>query len=372
MRSNASATPSRPGGKTIRGADHGRPGSRGAWKPHAWSLLKRLVAALRAGSPALARSSRHWITFCGLLLLLVGAAAAQVPDWRPAGSAQTAAPEPITPIPPPPAADPLKLSLGERLFGDARLSGDGKRACSSCHDVRSNGAGRNRHDAAPDGSELSFNTPTVFNSALSFRLNWEGNFRTVEAQVQASLESPRIMASSIDDVVTRLNADRETVSEFEQAYGGKPDRASLLDAVATYERSLLTPDSRFDRWLGGDGTALSLAERNGYRLFKSLGCVSCHQGVNVGGNLFERLGVFHPLASPKPEILRVPSLRNVATTAPYFHDGSAPTLVEAVRRMGIAQLNRTLSEQQIEGIVAFLSTLTGTYRGDPVVATAAR
>ncbi|MBV8120512.1 MAG: c-type cytochrome [Alphaproteobacteria bacterium] len=156
--------------------------------------------------------------------------------------------------------------------------------------------------------------------------------------------------------------------QFEEAYGHPPDRSSLLDAIATYVQSLLTPGSRFDRWLGGDAAALSAEELNGYQLFKSLGCVSCHQGVNVGGNLFERHGIFHPLASPKPEILRVPSLRNVATTPPYFHDGSAPTLQEAVRQMGHAQLDQKLSDQQVDAIVGFLNTLTGTYRGSPVVA----
>jgi cytochrome c peroxidase len=161
---------------------------------------------------------------------------------------------------------------------------------------------------------------------------------------------------------------REMVRQFTKAYGHGPDRGSLLDAIATYEQSLLTPGSRFDRWLGGDTAALSAEEQHGYGLFKSLGCISCHQGVNVGGNLFQRHGICHPLASPTPEILRVPSLRNVATTPPYFHDGSAPTLGEAVRRMGTAQLDRTLSEEQIEAIVAFLNTLTGTYRGAPILA----
>jgi cytochrome c peroxidase len=130
----------------------------------------------------------------------------------------------------------------------------------------------------------------------------------------------------------------------------------------------LTPGSRFDRWLGGEAAALSPEEQKGYQLFKSIGCVSCHQGVNVGGNLFERHGIFHPLASPKPEILRVPSLRNVAVTPPYFHDGGAPTLDEAVRKMAEAQLDQTLSDQQIKVIVAFLNTLTGTYRGAPLTA----
>jgi cytochrome c peroxidase len=262
----------------------------------------------------------------------------------------------------------LKVALGERLFADPRLSGDGSRACASCHDIRTNGADANRHDEAPDGSEIFFNTPTVFNAALSFRLGWEGKFRTLEAQVEAIVENPQIMGSSVEEVLRRLRADPELVGRFERAYDHGPDRADLLDAIATYERSLLTPGSPFDRWLGGDAAALSAEEQDGYQQFKSIGCISCHQGVNVGGNLFERQGVFHPLASPPPEIVRVPSLRNVATTPPYFHDGSAPTLDEAVRRMANAQLDQTLSDQQITAIVAFLKTLTGTYRGAPIVA----
>ena len=310
---------------------------------------------------------RNLCAWGGLALLLsIGEAATEVPASLPPGSRVIAEQEPITAIPPPPAAMPSKLALGERLFEDTRLSHDGTRACSSCHDIHSNGADGNQRDTAPDGSRLAFNTTTVFNAALSFRFNWEGNFRTLEAQAEASLDNPGVMATSIDEVIGRLNADPETVHRFTEAYGHGPDREGLLDAITTYERSLLTPASRFDRWLEGDREALSAEEQNGYQLFKSLGCSSCHEGVNVGGNLYERHGIFHPLASPKPEVLRVPSLRNVATTPPYFHDGSAPTLSEAVRRMASAQLDRTLSDQQNDAIFAFLGTLTGMYRAAPV------
>jgi cytochrome c peroxidase len=271
--------------------------------------------------------------------------------------------EPITPVPAPPAADPLKVALGERLFGDPRLSRDNTRKCSSCHDLETNGASRNVQDGALDGSHLSFNTATVFNSALSFRHGWEGEFRTLEAQAAATLQNPRIMGSRIDDVVGKLSRDPDLVSQFEEAYGHGPDSPSILDAIATFERSLVTPGSRFDRWLAGDTQALSAQQIDGYRLFKSLGCVSCHQGVNVGGNLFQRHGIFQPLARAEPEILRVPSLRNVATTAPYFHDGSAPTLDDAVRKMATAQLNSMLTDQQVDDIVAYLQSLTGTYQG---------
>ena len=154
------------------------------------------------------------------------------------------------------------------------------------------------------------------------------------------------------------------------AYGREPNGAALLDAIATYERSLVTPGGRFDRWLAGDAGAITPEELSGYQVFKSLDCISCHQGVNVGGNLFQRHGIFRPVGSAEPTLVRVPSLRNVATTPPYFHDGSTPTLSEAVKKMGIAQLDRELTDQQVAAIVAFLNTLTGTYRGQEVGASA--
>jgi cytochrome c peroxidase len=170
----------------------------------------------------------------------------------------------------------------------------------------------------------------------------------------------------VEEALRKLQADPDVARQFREAFGHEADGAELLGAIAAYERTLLTPGSRFDRWLEGDVTAITAEEFAGYQLFKSLGCVSCHQGVNVGGNLYERHGVFHPLASPKPEILRVPSLRNVAVTPPYFHDGSAATLSQAVKQMASAQLDRTLTDDQTKAIVAFLNTLTGTYLGKPV------
>ena len=316
--------------------------------------------------PAVSRAGRRSLWICLTLLLLAIGAAAQAPDFEPSEAKPLADQEPITPIPPPPAAEPLKLALGERLFGDQRLSADGKLACSSCHDLRTNGAGGGQ-TVAHDASKPAFDTLTVFNAPLNFRLNWEGNFRDLGAQAESSLESPVNMRTSVDEVLRKLNADPQMVQQFHAAYGRAPDRTSFLDALAIFEKSLLTPGSRFDRWLGGETSALSPGELAGYQLFKSLGCSSCHQGVNVGGNLFERQGVFRPLVPGKPEIVRVPSLRNVATTAPYFHDGGTPTLEEAVRKMAAAQLDRTLTDQQVGSLVAFLKTLTGTYRGVAVV-----
>jgi cytochrome c peroxidase len=310
-------------------------------------------------------SASAWAYAAAALLL--------VPGYLAPGSGSThesntppALDEPITPVPPPPAFDQRKVALGEQLFRDVRLSRWNTHGCSTCHDPDSNGS--TEHTAALIRSQAghNFDVPTIFNAALSFRLSWEGKYRSLEEQAAASLVSHTTMNSSVQETVAKLNDDPAETQQFRNTYGHGPDAASLLDAIATYERSLVTPGSRFDRWLAGDASALSAQELAGYRLFKSLGCVSCHQGVNVGGNLFQRHGIFRPLGRREPVMLRVPSLRNVAQTAPYFHDGSARTLEDAVRKMGAAQLNFNLSDEQITTIVAFLHTLTGNYKGHPV------
>ena len=313
------------------------------------------------------RSASWWRTVAVVSLvlfcLMLSSAHAQPLGPAPASNSTD---EPITAISSPPTIDPLKVKLGERLFDDPRLSHDNSRSCSSCHDLSTNGASPRRRDIGLDGSELPFNTLTVFNAALSFRFGWEGKVRTAESDVRSSLGNPKIMASSPSEVAEKLGADPEMRNKFVVAYGRRPDAYNIVDAITSFQRTLVTPGSRFDRWLAGDANALSTGELDGYDLFKSLGCVSCHQGVNIGGNLFQRHGIFHPLASPDPAILRVPSLRNVATTPPYFHDGSAPTLDDAVRKMGRAQLNTLLTDPQVTAIVAFLHSLTGNYRGKPV------
>ena len=327
---------------------------------------------MRLTAPSRRCCSRSLALRTGWLLLalvhLSGAwpASAQSLDLPPAMR-----PEPITPISAPAALDPRRVVLGERLFQDRRLSHDNTHSCGSCHDTSTNGASANARDLATDGRPLSFNTPTVFNVALNFRLNWEGNLRTLEAEVEQGLLNPATMMSSAQEAVGKLSGDAAMVRQFREAYGRAPDIPALLDAIATYERSLTTPGSRFDRWLAGETNAITSEELSGYQLFKSFGCISCHQGINVGGNLLQRHGIFRLLGTPDPPLIRVPSLRNVAVTAPYFHDGSASTLAVAVRRMGLAQLNRELSDSQVALIVSFLNTLTGSYRGREVVPPAA-
>jgi cytochrome c peroxidase len=304
---------------------------------------------------------------CLVVALLIGVPAilTQMPDRR--GSAElgpelelaSLGGQPLGAIAALPNLDPRKVALGKRLFHDPRLSGSGRRACASCHDLATNGA-----LSGPRTTRLD--TPTVFNAVFSYRFGWEGEDRTLEANALATLEGEMIAQGVAPErIYARLRDDPAMAHAFEAIYRQEPSGETIADALAEFERSLVTP-SRFDRWLKGDQKALNGVEQQGYRTFIRLGCVSCHQGRNVGGNLMQRHGIFRKLASAQPAIVRVPSLRNVAETAPYFHDGSAATLEDAVRRMASAQLNRDLSDQEIALVAAFLRSLTGTYDGSPV------
>jgi cytochrome c peroxidase len=259
---------------------------------------RRRAAARAQAILGSARRSRASIILLWVAVFAAGSFATT--PYSPAAPILPAQEEPITPIPQPVIVEAAKIELGEGLFRDRRLSHDGQRSCESCHDLESNGATGPALSTVPDGNHGAFNTLTVFNAALNFRYNWAGGFRTLEAHAAASIENPRVMGTSIDDVVARLKADPETVRMFAAVYGQEPNRENLLNAIAAFERSLLTPDSRFDRWLGGDTSALSAQELEGYRLFKALGCVSCHQGVNIGGNLFARNGVSVAWLPPSP------------------------------------------------------------------------
>jgi cytochrome c peroxidase len=292
--------------------------------------------------------------------------------------------EPITPVPNSISADADKVRLGEMLFHDVRLSRGDVLACASCHVLAEGGDDNRARSPGWDGELLNFNAPTVFNVALSFRLNWRGNFRTLEEQNEAVLLEPSLMKTTWEELLTKLRADEAYRAAFATVYGSDPAPAHVLDALATFQRSLTTPNARLDRYLRGERDAITSEEERGYQLFQDYGCVACHQGVNVGANLFQRFGIFHDPFSQLPIrtadlgrftitghaddrfVFRVPSLRNVAVTAPYFHDGRAQTLEQAVREMARSQLGRVLTEEEVRQIAGFLRTLTGEYRGRPL------
>lgn len=288
---------------------------------------------------------------------------------------------PIRPIPTNDDLDPRKVALGERLFHERGLSRNGRVSCATCHDL-----GEGGDDGAPvsvgaDGTVGTMNSPTVFNSRFNSSQFWDGRAKTLEEQIDSPLEHAGEMGLGWEGVLAFLRGSEDYTAAFREAYGGPPGRDSVRDAIATFERSLISPNGAFDRYLRGDEDALSDEALAGYELFVSIGCTSCHQGVNVGGNMFQPFGTMgNPFAGEVEgesarvhlgrfnvtgrerdrHVFRVPSLRNVELTAPYFHDGSAATLEEAVRQMSLYQLGRELTDEETRRLVAFLESLTGT------------
>jgi len=297
----------------------------------------------------------------------------------PAPAAPPVPSEPIVPIPSSLELDPKRVALGEQLFGDVRLSRDRARSCATCHPLEHGGMDGRTRPFNANGTLNARNTPTIFNVGLSSAFNWDGVANTLEAQADMVLRNPNVMDMTWLEVLSRLGAEGQYVSEFRAGYRDGLTRSNVLDALASFERSLMSPDSRFDKYLRGEREALTESERRGYTLFKTYGCVTCHQGVNVGGNMFQKFGVFSgedvqdanidlgryyvTRVSRDRGVFRVPSLRNVAITAPYFHDGRARSLGAAVDTMAKVQLGRTLRPEETALIVQFLNTLTGRYRG---------
>lgn len=289
--------------------------------------------------------------------------------------------EPILPLPPAPALDPGKVALGKKLFHDPRLSRDNSISCASCHDLSKGGTDQSRYSTGINGSVGNVNAPTVFNAGLNVAQFWDGRAGSLEEQAAGPVHNPAEMGSTWDEVMGKLREDGEYRALFRRTYPDGITSANIAEAIATFERSLMPPNARFDRYLRGEKNVLSPDEQEGYRRFVNHGCTSCHQGAGIGGNMFQRFGVMGDIFSDRPQtkadqgrfnvtgleedrhVFKVPSLRNVALTYPYFHDGSARTLSDAVRIMGKFQLGKDLSREDVRLIVAFLNTLTGEWQG---------
>ena len=296
--------------------------------------------------------------------------------------APLAATEPILPIPQSIEVDEEKVELGRKLFHDPLLSKDGVISCASCHLMDRGGADGRAYPIGVDGQKVGINSPTVFNLVYNFRLNWNGSGKTLYEQLDLPIENPKAMGASYDEILAKLEQSEEYQKLFSAVFEDGVSKRNFKDAIVEFEKSLITPNAPFDRWLRGDEGALSEDELEGYRIFKSYGCASCHQGVNAGGNLYQKFGVigdyfadrgnvvkadlgrFNVTKKDKDKhVFRVPSLRNVALTAPYFHDGSGETLSDAVDVMAHYQLGRPLTTEEVSKIVAFLKTLTGELEG---------
>jgi cytochrome c peroxidase len=290
--------------------------------------------------------------------------------------------EPIKPIPTDGKFDERKVALGEKLFNDKRLSKDNSVACASCHSLNSGGVDRLQVSVGIGGAKGAVNAPTVFNSAFNFRQFWDGRANSLEEQATGPVHNPKEMGSNWAEVVTKLSADKEIAEQFKSSFTDGIQAKNVQSVLAEFQRSLVTPNSKFDKYLRGDKVAMNADEQKGYQLFKNYGCIACHQGVNAGGNMYQVFGVMGDYFKQRGNMteadlgrynvtkndadrhmFKVPSLRNVAVTAPYFHDGSAKTLPEAVEVMFKYQLGRSAPQQEKDLIVKFLQTLTGEYKG---------
>lgn len=275
------------------------------------------------------------------------------------------------------AMDP-KIELGKALFHDTRLSRDETVSCATCHVIALGGDDNRPLSVGVGGSLGERNAPTVLNAALNSTQFWDGRSPTLAAQAIEPIHNPLEMDATWPMILERLKQAPDMLSRFQAAGFDAITPDTVVAALVAYEEVLLTGDAPFDLWLLGDDDALSDKALMGLELFQNLGCVSCHQGRNLGGNMLQRLGVMADYYKDRGiekeldlgrfeftgreedrYVFRVPSLRNVAETAPYFHDGSVPTLNEAVEIMGRYQLGRALSEDEVEALVAFLHSLTG-------------
>ncbi|MFM9912085.1 MAG: cytochrome-c peroxidase [Methylophilaceae bacterium] len=285
---------------------------------------------------------------------------------------------PVTPIPLTLNANPQKAALGQKLFSETRLSRDNSISCASCHTLSTGGVDGKRYSTGTNGKINKVNTPTVLNAALGFRQFWDGRAVTLEEQVELVLTLPEQMNSDWEITLAKLRTDANYTRQFAKLYADGLTKANVANAIAEFERTLITPNARFDKFLRGDANAISFQEKEGFETFKRYGCVSCHQGVLLGGNMFERMGsvrdYFKDRGNIQPADLghynvthnethryyfKVSSLRNIEKTAPYFHDGSAKTMAEAVETMAKYNLGITMAKQDVNNIVAFFKTLTG-------------
>jgi cytochrome c peroxidase len=283
----------------------------------------------------------------------------------------------------PTEANPLteeKVALGRMLYYESRLSKSQEISCNSCHMLDSYGVDGEPTSDGHKGQKGDRNSPTVYNAAGHFAQFWDGRARDVEAQAKGPVTNPVEMAMSSErDVVAVLKSMPEYVEAFARAFPGEKDPVTydnMAKAIGAFERGLITP-SRWDRFLGGDQSALSNEEKAGFNEFMEAGCQACHAGAYLGGNLYQKLGAAKPWPDTSDTgreqltrnesdrmVFKVPGLRNIEKTRPYYHNGRVETLEQAVSRMAEYQLGENLTDQQVDSIVTWLKTLTGEVSAD--------
>lgn len=282
--------------------------------------------------------------------------------------------EPIQPVPAAKGQNPAMVELGKKLFFDPRLSKSGFISCNSCHNLSMGGTDNLKTSIGDRWQQGPINSPTVLNARLNVAQFWDGRAKNLQEQAGGPIANPKEMGFTHELAVDVLRSIPQYVNEFNKVFGSRTvDMGKVTTAIAAFEDTLVTPDSRFDQWLKGNKKALTAQELRGYQTFKTSGCVACHNGPNAGGASFQKMGVVEPYKTTNAAegrvgvtgkdadrfLFKVPTLRNVELTYPYFHDGEAATLGQAVDVMGRLQLGKKFSEQEISDVVSFLKTLTG-------------
>ncbi len=277
----------------------------------------------------------------------------------------------IQPIPQKLNYDAKKAELGKYLFFDPLLSINNTISCASCHKANEGWADSRAVSIGVYERKGKLNSPTVLNAVFNFRQFWNGEVKTLQEQAKIPLENHYEMAMNKDEMQKRLNGSQFYKKRFKEVY--KDDYitlANMLDTIAEYEKTLITPNSKFDLYLTSKAK-LSKDEREGYTIFKKFGCITCHNGINVGGNSFQKMGMIYPVKDCTGDryeitknkfdkcVYKVPTLRNIELTAPYFHNAEAKTLKKAVEMMAYHNLGIVIDENDTEKIISFLKTLSG-------------
>ncbi len=282
--------------------------------------------------------------------------------------------EPIQPIEDAKPKNPGMVELGKMLFFDPRLSKSGFISCNSCHNLSMGGTDNLQTSIGHNWQQGPINSPTVLNSSMNLAQFWDGRAKDLKEQAAGPIANPKEMAFTHELTVDVLRSIPQYRARFQQLFGAdKINIGMVTTAIAAFEETLVTPGSRFDKWLKGDKQALSQTELEGYKLFKESGCTGCHNGATVGGGSSQKFGIYETYkttnkAEGRSAVtgrdadrfkFKVPNLRNVELTYPYFHDGAAETLEDAVDTMGRLQLGRKFTKEENAKIVAFLKSLTG-------------
>ena len=284
----------------------------------------------------------------------------------------------IVPIPLTISYDKDKAAIGKELFFDKVLSNDGSISCSSCHSLPGSGADDKALSFGINAAEAKINTPTVLNAVFNLSQFWDGRAKDLKQQALQPIFNPNEMGQDLEGAIQRLKSS-EYQQKFLQIYTDGVTKNNLAEVLAEFEKALITPNSRFDQYLRGNENAINSQEKRGYKAFQELGCISCHNGVNIGGNMYQKMGIMLPYdhtyipqdfsvlngrfnvtkRERDKRVFKVPSLRNIALTAPYLHDGTAETLKDVIMDMREHQLGLLDKSDEVEDIEMFLKTLTG-------------